>query len=625
MFCNSEQQAVNGIIQEFLEKGVIKESEHENGEVISQIFLRPKKNGKYRLILNLKQLNRHIENFHFKMDTFVSAIKLVHKNCFMASIDLLDAYYSVPMDKASTKFLKFQWQGKLYAFTCMPNGLCSAPRTFTKLMKPCFAWLRQLGHTNVAYIDDSLLISDSFTECQENVGDTKRVLEKLGFLINMQKSVLKPTQQITFLGFIIDSVTMTVTLTPQKQESTKNIIQNLILKRKATIREVAIVVGKIVACFPAVTHGPLHYRFLDIGKNNALRRFKGNFEAMMQIDQDMKTDLQWWLDNVDTASAEILPRKVDIELTSDASSLGWGATCEGTKTGGRWSVEEAEAHINCLELIAGFLALKAFRSRLHGKHALIHMDNATAISYLNEQGGSRSEACNRIAREVWLWCIDNDILITATFIPGRDNVSADRCSRQFNDNIEWSLNDAVFLDIVKNFGSFTIDLFATRLNHKVNRYISWQADPEALAIDAFLFNWKGEYFYAFPPFCLLPMCVQKIRQDEAEGVLIIPQWPTQPWFTCVMKLLIDVPRCLPRQKDLLSLPGTSQSHPQGKRLHLLACHVSSNPLKQGDFRKSQPTLSCRAGGNPLRNNTTLTLRSGESIVVENKLVRLRPL
>ena len=301
-------QAVNNMIQEYLGKGIVEESTHEEGEVISQIFLRPKKNGEYRLILNLKQLNQHIEYIHFKMDTFASAIKLVQKDCFIASIDLLDAYYSVSMDKTSKKYLKFQWQGKLYAFTCMPNGLYSAPRKFTKLIKPCFAWLRQLGHTNVAYIEDSLLISESFTDCQKNVAHTKGVLENLGFLINMQKSVLTPTQQITFLGFVIDSVSMTVTLTSQKRLTTKKVVLNLLQKQKATIREVATVVGKLVSCFPAVAHGAMHYRFLDVNKNNALRKFKGNYEAFMFLDQDMKSDLQWWLDNIDTAFADILCR-----------------------------------------------------------------------------------------------------------------------------------------------------------------------------------------------------------------------------------------------------------------------------------------------------------------------------
>ena len=64
----------------------------------------------------------------------------------MASIDLKDAYYSVPIAQANQKYLKFQWENKLYVFTCFPNGLAFCPRKFTKLLKPVYSVLRQLGH-----------------------------------------------------------------------------------------------------------------------------------------------------------------------------------------------------------------------------------------------------------------------------------------------------------------------------------------------------------------------------------------------------------------------------------------------------------------------------------------------
>lgn len=115
---------------------VLKVVEPEKGQYLSPIFLRPKKNGEYRLILNLKKFNKSVEYHHFKMDTFENAIKIITKNCYMASIDLRHAYYSVPVATEHQKFLRFQWKGKIYQYTCLPNGISSAPRLFTKLMKP---------------------------------------------------------------------------------------------------------------------------------------------------------------------------------------------------------------------------------------------------------------------------------------------------------------------------------------------------------------------------------------------------------------------------------------------------------------------------------------------------------
>ena len=63
----------------------------------------------------------------------------------MASVDLKDTYYSIPIAEDDRTLLVFLWKGKYYQFTCLPNGLSSAPRTFTKILKPVYARLRSIG------------------------------------------------------------------------------------------------------------------------------------------------------------------------------------------------------------------------------------------------------------------------------------------------------------------------------------------------------------------------------------------------------------------------------------------------------------------------------------------------
>ena len=175
---------------------MIVKSRHCQGEYISPIFTRPKKDGSHRLILNLKSLNEYVAHYHFKMDTLQSAIKLMKPNCYMASVDLRDAYYTVPVDSEHQRFLKFLYRGKLYQFTCLPNGLAYAPRVFTKLLKPVYASLRQKGHLNIGYIDDSYLQKDTVEDCQFNINHTTELFTRLGFLIHPEKSVLRPVQWI---------------------------------------------------------------------------------------------------------------------------------------------------------------------------------------------------------------------------------------------------------------------------------------------------------------------------------------------------------------------------------------------------------------------------------------------
>ncbi|XP_023316550.1 uncharacterized protein LOC106658044 [Trichogramma pretiosum] len=118
-------------------------------------------------------------------------------------------------------------------------------------------------------------------------------------------------------------------------------------------------------------------------------------------------------------------------------------------------------------------------------------------------GGTQFKHLNQIAREIWQWCEARNIIIIASYISSKNNVEADEESRKSKTEIEYELADWAFLKIVKIFGAPQIDLFASRLNHKCNRYFSWGKDPDSEAIDAFTQPWNNIFFYAFPPFNLI--------------------------------------------------------------------------------------------------------------------------
>ena len=72
------------------------------------------------------------------METLNTALSLIGEGCFMASIDLKDTYYSVPIYEEHKTLLQFKWKGQVFEFSALPNGLALAPRQFTKLLKPIF-------------------------------------------------------------------------------------------------------------------------------------------------------------------------------------------------------------------------------------------------------------------------------------------------------------------------------------------------------------------------------------------------------------------------------------------------------------------------------------------------------
>ena len=618
-FNAKEEQIIEAEIQKLLEMKVLEEVEHCSEEFLSQIFVVPKKDGEYRMILNLKNFNENIDYHHFKMDTFESAIKLIKPDCFMASIDLRHAYYSICIARKDQVKLRFVFKGKIFQYTCLANGISCAPRLFTKLLKPVYATLRQLGHSNSGFIDDSLLVSDTFSECTENICDTVQLMIKLGFIIHKTKSVLEPTQNIVFLGNIIHSKDMTVTLPCEKVHLIVQECLSLSKKSYETIRKVARVLGLLVSTFSAVEYGRLHYRDIEKEKIQALRMSNGDFDSKMLVTDSMKVDLLWWVNNLASQKRNITHGNADIVITSDASLSGWGAVYEGEKFGGRWSNSEAENHINVLEMMAVWLAIRSVCKEQRSKHIQIRCDNTCCVAYLNAMGGIKSDKCNSLAKQVWFWCIERDLWLSATHVPGSEN-EADESSRHFNESTEWMLDKSIFRQLIQIWQLPNIDMFASRLNCQVNEYVSWKRDPDALWVDAFSKSWTNIYFFAFPPFSLIMRCLQKTVRDTAECIIVVPLWPTQIWYPELLKLLVDHPRILPRG-NILSLPNSRKVHPLMNKLHLIACRLSGDPTKSETFRVKLPISYSHHGVEELKNNILHISRNGFHSVTKNRLIQ----
>ena len=569
-----------GIIDEqisiMLNKSIIETTSHCKGEFISSVFTRPKRDSSHRMILNLKKLNDFVTYRHFKMDTLQSILNLVQKNCFMASLDLKDAYYSVSISPAYRKFLCFRWRDKLYRFTCLPNGLSSCPRMFTKILKPALAKLHKLGHIVASYIDDLYLQGKTYDECLSNVIDTLLLFDKLGFIIHPVKSVFKPSREIKLLGFVINSLDMTIKLTKEKATTLRDDCLTLSCTKYPTIRKVAQVIGKIISSFPGVKHGPLHFRFLERDKSSFLKSHKGNFDAHMSLSKEAHDELQWWSDNVTTSFNVIRHDNPSHTLTTDASRTGWGAVYNNDSTGGTWKTDELIHHINYLELFAAFLGLKTFCKHLRDTHIRLRIDNTTAIAVINHMGTSHSANCNKLAKSIWDWCVTRNIWLSAIHIPGIENVTADKESRKINVNTEWMIDRSILLDTLQTLDFLPeVDLFASRINYQFPQYVSFKPDPGAMAIDALKMNISDLKFYAFPPFSVIGTFLQQIEQQKATGVVILPDWPTQAWFPKAMKMCLLPPTQIGPKKRLLILPGhPNQVHPLHKTLTLLVCLLS---------------------------------------------------
>ena len=176
----------------------------------------------------------------------------------------------------------------------MPNGLCEAPRLFTKLTKPIVGFLHFLGIKLVMYIDDILLAAKANDLILEQAAITVKLLIFLGFVINEKKSIMSPSKVITFLGLQINTSNMTFQLTNEK---VKSIIQKChYIQKKAdpvTAREVAMVTGSLQFAINVIPMGNLHFRNLQ--KQISEATLLGDWDKKLVLNQDSISELDWWI------------------------------------------------------------------------------------------------------------------------------------------------------------------------------------------------------------------------------------------------------------------------------------------------------------------------------------------
>ena len=278
--------------------GVISEATYHTDRYVSTVFATEKPDRSLHMILNLKHFNVFVHHVHFKMEALQDVICLIQPGVWIGSVDLKDAYDSVRVHHLYKKFFTFYWHSRFSEYNRMSNGYAQAPLLFTKILKQPFAAQRRRGLLSMVYLDDSYLQGDSYSHCLENIHATTRLLTDLGFQINYEKSLLTPTQTIRFLGFILDSVKMIISLTAERKIRIVAICCRLQETEFLKLCEVASAIGSFVAALPGVSHGALHYRALERAKNAAFAFHKGSFNKKISLPPDALADVLWWESNV---------------------------------------------------------------------------------------------------------------------------------------------------------------------------------------------------------------------------------------------------------------------------------------------------------------------------------------
>ncbi len=552
-------QALRQEIGCLLEKGAVERvppNELESG-FYSRYFVVPKRDGGLRPILDLRPINRALCKRPFRMITLKQILAQIRPGDWFASVDLKDAYFHIQIAPHHRRFLRFAFEGTEYQYSVLPFGLALAPRTFSKCVDAALSPLRASGMRILNYRDDWLILAQSRDTLLSHIDSLLIHLESLGLCVNRRKSILAPSQSITYLGVCMDSLEMRARLSRERAAAILSYLRHFREGSSVHLKKFQRLLG-LMASASAVCHlGLLHMRPLQLWlKSRVPWTAWTSGHLSIAVTCGCIEALAPWR-NPDLFSRGVKKKTLGlvtsrVVVTTDASTLGWGAVCEGMPASGRWSEPQIRWHINRLELEAVFLALKEFRAQLERQHVLIRTDNTSVVSYINRQGGIRSKALCEQAAILLLWVDSRLLSIRATHIPGLLNRGVDMLSTRRIPQGEWRLHPESVQMIWNLYGKAEVDLFATSENAHCPLFFSLSHSP--LEGDA-------ARLYAFPPIKILPLVLCKIREERASVILIAPNWPSQPWFPDLTELLIAPPWPIPVRRDMLSQADGSVWHP----------------------------------------------------------------
>ena len=411
----------------------------------NRLFLVPKPNNKWRPILDLSKLNLFLKTEKFKMETPETIRTSLQQGEWVTLIDFRDAYFHIPIQEQSRKYLRFHVQGQTYQFRALPFRLSTAPLEFTVIAKELKLMAIHKGIRIHQYLDDWLVRATSHQACLQHTQSLVKICQKLGWLVNLDKSELVPKQIFDFVGYQFDLRAGRVRPTPDRWQNLQDKILEIMSLPHCPVRQFMSQIGLLTATEKQVHLGRLHMRPIQWHLKQHWR-IPESLEKVIPIPRSLYPHLQWWLqeDNVLTGQP-LHPIKHALQIFTDASKEGWGAHLNEFTARGTWSLPESKLHINYLEHKAVFLALKEFQNLCANKIVLVATDNTTVMLYINKEGGMRSGTLCALLWRILTWCTRHQVTLKARHIPGRLNVVADKLSRLGQTiQTEWSLLPEVF-------------------------------------------------------------------------------------------------------------------------------------------------------------------------------------
>ena len=402
----------------------------------------PKQDGGWRIIYHLSappgsSINDFIDPNSYSLsycsvDEAYTIINKLGTGALLSKIDLKNAFRLIPVRQADWNLLGIHWKDKYYIDTCLPFELRSAPFLFNQLAD-AIHWIlhQQYGvHHLLHYLDDFLTAGPpNSNTCQHNLAHMLSLCNRIGAPIKTEK-VEGPTTCITFLGIVLDTITMEASISSERKSSLLSAIRAFSTSKKCTKRELLSIIGKLSFACKVVPAGRIFLRrLIDLSCSVS------KLHHHIRITNEARLDLLWWSDFLPSWSGTSMILESQwtlssaMQLFTDTSgSRGWGAFWSNHWLQSEWSLEQAAQDIVWKELYAIVSAVNTWGHLWSRRKILFHCDNSTVVS-IWQKGSTHCKEIMTLVRLLYFCAARYNIHIMITHIAGINNNITDAISR----------------------------------------------------------------------------------------------------------------------------------------------------------------------------------------------------
>ena len=369
----SQEQStlIQAEIEKMLKKGAISQTEHQAGELLSNIFLVGKRDGGNRPAVNLRYLNQFISYQHFKVEGLFCLRELLQEGDYMCKLDMKDTYFSVPLHQSSRNYVRFSNKSNNLHKIAENTNACTKEDKFLGDMVIMAQTMEEIlilkRHCNLSPTTFGFCFKPGEIHFESSSGNRVHWGINKFFVCLYHKRYSYQMSEYSY------------------QKSGDSSQTNISVRS---------------SCFNNSCSFASSNEF-SISSATANKKLRATqfCQATVFVNSNSKEELQRWIQNFHSFNGRYLIQPQHfLTIRTDASKKGCGEVCLGIPTGGEWNLQEQQLHINVLKMKVVKLALLAYHKQFQMEASHFQIDNTTALSCLVKMGGKQKQVFNRISQ-----------------------------------------------------------------------------------------------------------------------------------------------------------------------------------------------------------------------------------